>query len=91
MAINEIIIINGKVVGAHSINLLFMYLAYKVCIVFVLDSDTKITAINARRTVPDWLQLCDFLPTIASVFYLKKATFLVDGFSTSATRKIFSS
>jgi hypothetical protein len=91
MAISEIIIRNGKVVGAHNIDFLYVYLAYKVCIVFVLYSDTKITAINTRRTVPDWLELCDFLPTIASVFYLTKATSLIDGVSTSAKRNIFSS
>jgi hypothetical protein len=81
--INEIFIRNGKVIGAHIIGFLFAYLAYKLCIVFALDSDTKITAFNARRTMHDWLELCEFLLTLASVFCV--ATTVADGVSTSVT------
>jgi hypothetical protein len=64
MLINDILIRNGKVIGAYSIGFLFGYLAYKVCIVFALDSDTKITAINARRTVHDCLRTVNsYLPS----------------------------
>ena len=59
-------------------------------IVLALDSDTNVTAINARRTVHDWLELYEFLPTLASVFYVTTATSLADGFSTFATRRVFS-
>jgi hypothetical protein len=90
MLINEIFIRNGKVIGAHSIGFLFRYLAYKVCIVFALDSDTKVTAFSARRTstVHDWLELYAFLPTLSSVFCVAAATSLADGFSTYATQKV---
>jgi hypothetical protein len=88
--INEIFIRSGKVTGALSIGFLFGYLAYKVCIVFALDSDTKITAINARRTVHDWLELYELLPTLSSAFCIRATTSLADGFSTYAARKVFS-
>jgi hypothetical protein len=90
MLINEIFIRNGKVIGAHSIGFLFWYLGYKVCIVFALDSDTKVAAFSARRTstVHDWLELYAFLPTLSSVFGVTTATSLADGVSTSAKRKL---
>ena len=91
MVINEIVIRNKKLFGAHSIGFLLVYLVYKVCIVFALDSDTKITAINARRTVPDWLELFKFAPAVPSVFCVPVTTSLVEESETCARRKIFSS
>ena len=89
--INEIFIRNEKVIGELSIGFLFGYLSCKLCIVFVLDIDIKITAINARRTVHDWLELYEFLHTLSSLFCVTAATSLADGFSTSAAQKVFSS